>query len=132
MDPLTCMVAALFFEARDQPITGQEAVAQVIMNRVADDRYPNTVCGVVYEPRQFSFTHDGMSDNPADYPTHFDAIAYMQLTQLASQAISGQIDYGITSTHYHADTVSPSWVNHYKMDGQIGDHVFYTNDTPYR
>ena len=132
MDPLTCMVAALFFEARDQPIIGQESVAQVVMNRVADERYPDTVCGGVYEPRQFSFTHDGLSDDPADYPTHFDKIALDHLNALAKHAISGEMDYTITATHYHADTVSPFWVANYEMDGKVGGHVFYTNDTSHK
>lgn len=126
------MIAALFFEARDQPVTGQEAVAQVVMNRVTDERYPDTVCGVVYEPRQFSFTHDGLSDDPSDYQTHFDAVALQQLTAIAKHAISGEMDYTITATHYHADNVSPLWAASYKTDGKIGDHVFYTNATPHR
>lgn len=132
MEPLICMVAALFFEARDQTITGQEAVAQVVMNRVADHRYPNTVCGVVYEPRQFSFTHDAMSDSPSDYPTHFDAAELEQLTYIAKRAIQGRLEYEITATHYHAENVSPFWAEHYKLDGKIGGHIFYTNDTPHK
>lgn len=132
MTPLTCMIAALFFEARDQPVTGQEAIAQVIINRVADERYPDTVCDVVYEPRQFSFTHDGLSDDPADYPTYHDAKAYERITQLAKLAINERLGYSITSTHYHAVSVAPFWADHYRFDGRAGDHVFYTNHTRHR
>ena len=48
-----------------EPAEGIKAVAEVIINRVNDDRYPDSICDVVWEPKQFSFTHDGLSDTPA-------------------------------------------------------------------
>ena len=59
-----CLAIAMYYEARNQPIDGQLAVAQVIMNRVESPRYPDTVCEVVWQPKQFSFTHDGLPERP--------------------------------------------------------------------
>ena len=122
-----CLAVAIFFEARDQPIEGQYAVAEVVMNRVEDPRWPNTICGVVFQRKQFSFTHDGKSDRMEKY-TKNDAIEWRAMLQ--ARTIAKQIfDEGyteMTSTHYHALSVSPSWAKGYKRDGRIGDHVFYT------
>ena len=124
-DPLTCLVAAIFFEARDQPPLGQEMVAQVVMNRVAHPDFPDDVCSVVYERKQFSFTHDGLSDDPADYPTYWDRRAQESVTELAQDYLMGQTT-GNTSTHYHTLSVGPVWRTHYTVDGIVGDHIFYT------
>lgn len=131
-DPLTCLVAAIFFEARDQPLLGQEMVAHVIMNRVEHHAYPDDVCSVVYERRQFSFTHDGMSDDPGDYTTYYDRRAYERAVEVASQFLEGGTTEETTSTHYHAVSVAPGWARVFTIDGQVGDHIFYTNETPYK
>jgi len=133
-DPLTCLVAAIFFEARDQPIDGQIMVAQVVMNRKAHEDFPNTICSVVYEDRAFSFTHDGQSDDPADYTTHFDVEAHRRATEVALAVLEGGTtgqatngpDYWVTSTHYHAYYVKPYWSDIFTLDGRVGDHVFFT------
>jgi len=125
-DPLTCLVAAIFFEARDQPLLGQEMVAQVVMNRVAHESFPDTVCGVVYESKQFSFTHDGLSDDPLDYPTHFDAEALKSVTELAKDILSRGSPGHTNSTHYHALSVAPQWKDAYRVDGIVGEHIYYT------
>lgn len=125
-DPLTCLVAAIFFEARDQPLLGQEMVAQVVMNRVAHESFPNTVCGVVYESKQFSFTHDGLSDDPLDYPTHFDVEALKSVTELAKDTLGRGSPGHTNSTHYHALSLAPKWKDAYRVDGIVGDHIFYT------
>jgi spore germination cell wall hydrolase CwlJ-like protein len=79
MTPMMCLAAAIFFEARDQPIDGQRAVADVVMNRVESNRWPDGICGVVFQDYQFSFTHDGMSDN---YRKYTKGIEYLCLTIL--------------------------------------------------
>ncbi len=131
MTPLTCLAVAIFFEARAEPIMGMEAVANVITNRVSDSRYPNTVCDVVWEPKQFSFTHDGLTDDPDSYVGYQDRIAWVTSQSVAKEALSGNT-LGMTSTHYHATNVLPYWTNHYSKDGQVGNHIFYTNNTEYR
>ena len=131
MTPLMCMAVAVFFEARAEPIVGMMAVANVITNRVEDSRYPNTVCDVVWEPKQFSFTHDGLTDDPEAHTGHQDKLAWMTSLEVAETVLEGHT-IGITSTHYHATNVLPFWTNHYRKDGQVGQHVFYTNTTEYR
>lgn len=59
-----CLALAIYYETRSEPLEGQLAVAKVILNRVDSDHYPNDVCDVVYQPRQFSFTHDGKPERP--------------------------------------------------------------------
>ena len=131
MTPLMCMAVAIFFEARAEPIVGMKAVANVIINRVEDQRYPDTVCGVVWERKQFSFTHDGLTDDPEAHTGHQDKLAWGTSQEAAKEALQGNL-LGISSTHYHAINVLPSWAKHYSKDGKIGNHVFYTNNTEYR
>ena len=125
MTALTCLAVAIFFEARGEPLEGQYAVADVILNRVEDTRYPDDVCSVVFEPYAFSFTHDGKADR---LPKTAAANASMEV----AKSVMDGIRLGLTSTHYHATYVKPFWVAHFDADGQIGNHVFYTNQTPYK
>jgi spore germination cell wall hydrolase CwlJ-like protein len=116
----------VFFEARDQPIDGQYAVAEVVMNRVASDRYPDKVCEVVFQSRQFSFTHDGLSDDPGAYPTYYDDLAHTRAAHVASEVLERGAVLGLTSDHYHTLSVSPQWAENMVVDGVVGDHIFYT------
>lgn len=125
MTSLMCLAVAVYFEARGEPLQGQYAVAEVVMNRVADDRYPDTVCGVVFERKAFSFTHDGKSDRLPDTPAAEKAM------EVATNVMAG-LKMGITSTHYHTVHVKPYWRKHFALDGLVGDHLFYTNTTPYK
>lgn len=131
MTPLTCLALAVFFEARAEPIVGMEAVANVIINRVEDSRYPDTVCGVVWEHKQFSWTHDGLTDDPEAHTGHQDKLAWVTSQRVAEEALQGNL-LGITSTHYHAEYTLPFWADVYTKDGAVGTHVFYTNNTEYR
>lgn len=125
MSPLMCMAVAVYFEARGEPLQGQYAVAEVVMNRVADTRYPNTVCGVVFEHKAFSFTHDGKPDRLPKTPAAEKAM------EVATNVMAG-LKMGITSTHYHATYVKPYWHKHFALDGLVGSHIFYTNNTKYK
>jgi N-acetylmuramoyl-L-alanine amidase len=129
--PLMCMAVAIFFEARGEPVVAKEAVANVIINRVEDRRYPNSVCAVVNEHKAFSYTHDGLSDDPTRHTGHQDKIAWAESQEVAKDALGGNL-LGITSTHYHTTNVLPFWAKHYSLDTGIGNHLFYTNDTPYK
>jgi len=130
MTPAVCLALALFFEARSEPVVAQEAIAGVILNRVADSRYPDDVCEVVFEPKQFSWTHDGLSDDPDDYTNHGDRQAWSQLQEAAEELLVEE-PY-VSSTHYHTISVSPGWAQHYEFDGRHGAHLFFTNSTPWR
>lgn len=125
MTSLMCMAVAVFFEARGEPQAGQMAVAQVIMNRLADQRYPDDVCGVVFENKQFSFANAGGS---FDLP---DTQAARGALEVAQDFMDGET-YPINATHYHTRAVSPVWRHAFKLESAIGAHVFYINDTQYK
>ena len=124
---LRCMATAIYFEARDEPIRGQLAVAQVIMNRIRSPFYPKTVCGVVYQGErnrtgcQFSFTCTGKHNAVKEKEEWATAV------KLAKQVIAGEvwIDEVGYATHYHATYVHPSWRRELDKVAQIGGHIFY-------
>jgi len=123
---LMCLAKAVYFEARGEPETGQLAVAQVVLNRVAHPFYPDTICGVVFQNEdrrnkcQFSFACDGRSDQPRHQA------AWAQAIQLAKKAMYGKRIEGVgEATHYHATYVSPGWVGDMVEQRRIGKHIFY-------
>ena len=124
---LRCMATAIYFEARDEPIRGQLAVAQVIMNRIRSPFYPKTVCGVVYQGErnrtgcQFSFTCTGKHNAIKEKDEWATSV------KLAKQVIAGEvwIDEVGYATHYHATYVHPSWRKELIKVAQIGGHIFY-------
>jgi spore germination cell wall hydrolase CwlJ-like protein len=127
MTAIMCLTAALYFETRgEDSVTGQVAVATVIMNRVDSPRWPSTVCGVVNQAYQFSYTHDGISDNPYKHAKKLDDKEALQLAELIAKLVLSGERLDLTSTHYHATYVSPTWANHYSKDAQYGKHIFYT------
>jgi len=126
ISPLLCLATAIYFEARDQSLEGQAAVAQVILERRASSSYPSTICDVVRaggEVRHrcaFSFYCDGKSDRPRDERAFFIA------RSLAWSALNGHIkDATGYATHYHASYVQPSWAVTLVPTRVIGDHIFY-------
>ncbi|MDP6706186.1 MAG: cell wall hydrolase [Alphaproteobacteria bacterium] len=124
-----CLAQAIYFEARGEPFEGRMAVAQVIRARVADPRYPNDVCGVVFQNAQrrhrcqFSFACDGKSDRPRDVR------AWESAVRLAWLVNAGNLrDLTGGATHYHADYVSPVWAAKAPPTAAIGRHRFYRPD----
>lgn len=123
---LRCLTQAVYYEAALEPTTGQEAVAQVVLNRVRDVNYPKTVCGVVYQGAerntgcQFSFTCDGsLARAPVGW-------AWDRARSVAERALSGHVAANVgTATHYHADYVYPWWAPTLSKITQVGAHVFY-------
>jgi len=124
MSQVCCLAVAIYFEARGEPLAGQYTVGQVVLNRVEDERYPNTVCDVVFEDKQFSFTHDGKPDRLPRQATR----ASQRAIEVASDLLY-DVRVPTTSTHYHTVSVKPYWAPHYEMDAVIGKHIFYTNNT---
>ena len=122
-----CLANAIYFEARGEPVRGQMAVAQVVINRVFSGYYPHTVCGVVYQNArrhlacQFTFACDGIPDR-INEPT-----AWERAKRIASEALDGKFwlnDVG-KATHYHARWVHPWWVREMRKLDRIGVHTFY-------
>ena len=121
-----CLAQAIYFEARGEPYEGQIAVAQVVMNRVADPRWPSAVCDVVFQDErrrhkcQFSFACDGRSDRPRE------DLAWVNALKLARMAKAGPLrDLTGQATHYHALHVRPFWASAFKPTVTIGQHRFY-------
>tara|TARA_R110000850_G_scaffold115521_1_gene230943 strand:+ start:246 stop:683 length:438 start_codon:yes stop_codon:yes gene_type:complete len=134
LSAVMCLALNLYFEARDQPVVGQLAVGFSTMNRVADERYPDTVCGVVKQAKynswdsdhpirhmcQYSWFCDGLSDLPTDDK------AMLEATILAANIFYGRVtDISAGSTHYHATYVQPYWADHMTVVFTIDDHIFY-------
>lgn len=121
-----CLAEAVYYEARSERKSGQLAVAEVIMNRVKDHRYPNSVCDVVYQGAtrttgcQFTFTCDGATDR-APRGVRWEAartVASHVMMGLNEEKTSG-------ATHYHATYVNPVWNSGLVRTRQIGTHIFY-------
>lgn len=121
----SCLAVAIFFEARDQSIDGQMAVGEVVINRVEDPRWPDDICGVVNQSKQFSFTHDGKHDDPTRHTNHDDVIAWETAQQVADDLMAGERIFTTEVNHYHTLSVSPRWRHRYQVEGQIQDHIFY-------
>ncbi len=125
-----CLAQAMYFEARSEPIEGWQAVGDVVINRVRDQRYPNTVCDVVFQGEfrrnncQFSFACDGRSDRA--YNKSFWQQAYDLAGELLIKGSDSEVA-GI-ATHYHADYVAPKWSVHMQPITKIGRHIFYVED----
>ncbi len=123
---LTCLAQAISYEAGNETVAGQEAVAQVILNRLRHPAYPKTICGVVYQGSerktgcQFTFTCDGSLRRPrsAQSTAFATAIAERVLSGGTSPIVGG-------ATHYHANYVSPYWAPSLVKIASIGAHIFY-------
>ncbi|MBZ8133435.1 cell wall hydrolase [Afifella sp. IM 167] len=132
--PRRCLAKALYFEARGETAKGQIAVGRVILNRVKDERYPDTICGVVFQNAkkrnrcQFSFACDGKADKVADPKL------WREIVQRADWLLSCRSECADTpiwrgalwrSTHYHANYVSPGWAKRMRPTGEVGLHRFF-------
>ncbi|TPN47221.1 MULTISPECIES: cell wall hydrolase [unclassified Mesorhizobium] len=122
-----CLANGIYFEARSESVRGQAAVAQVILNRVRNPAYPNSICGVVYQNDswfnrcQFSFACDGRKKRIDD------PVAYKTAQDIAMAVTAGKIfipEVG-SSTHYYAQYVHPGWARTMQKMTKIGLHIFY-------
>lgn len=120
--PLKCLALNIYWEARNQSVAGQLAVAQVTLNRFYDRRHPNDVCEVVYDHKQFSWYWDGKPDAPKDKR------AWERAIMIASAAMDGSGHTELQGvTHYHAVYSKPYWKDYMTKVSVIGDHVFYAD-----
>jgi hypothetical protein len=123
---LDCLSRAVYYESRSEDLVGQVAVAEVVMNRVHDPRFPKSICGVVYQGQyretgcQFTFTCDGsVRVKPSgDAWDRAKAVALHVMLGLNKAVTNG-------ATHYHTDYVNPYWAPGLVETAEIGQHIFY-------
>ena len=136
---LECLAQNIYFEARGEAVEGRIAVGYVTINRLASEKFPNTICGVVKQARysswwkethnkevpirnkcQFSWYCDGLADEITDEESWIKAVA------LAKSIILGQfVDVTKGATHYHSKEVDPWWNEYYNEVAIIGNHIFF-------
>ena len=132
---LMCMAVNIYHEAGNQSMIGQMAVGQVVLNRVEDSRFPDTVCEVVKEAVtyknsnkpvrlkcQFTWFCDGKKDEP-----NFESKTWSAALENASILLTKTIVLDITegATHYHATYVRPAWAKTKTKTTRIDRHIFY-------
>lgn len=110
-----CLAVAIYHEARGEHEIGKRAVAEVVLNRVRSPDFPDTVCGVVFQHRQFSYIERSAHRNVSSE------------LSLARQMLAGKLPRVLPAgtTHYHSTTVSPYWAAAMRVVGHIGNHIFY-------
>ena len=139
-----CLAQNVYFEARNESTKGQLAVAFVVLNRVKDKRYPNSICEVVYQGPtrpswknkavyypvrhrcQFSWYCDGKSDKVRELTVYNDLYTLMRAFLFKYQnGFFSDYDFTKGATHYHADYVRPGWAASKTKTITIGTHIFY-------
>lgn len=120
-EQLACLAGAIYFEARGEPLAGQLAVAEVIVNRAASGRFPASYCGVVTQKSQFSFVKRGrMPSPPAASETYRRAKAIAQIAHRGLWSTDAK-----DALYFHASHVSPRWSGRRQAAARISNHVFY-------
>lgn len=123
---IDCLATAQLYEAGDD-VVGEQAVAQVILNRVRHPAFPKSICGVVFEGAerttgcQFTFTCDGALQR-----ARFGAAAWARARLVARAALTGSVFAAVGhSTHYHTDWVVPYWSTSLDKVTAVGTHLFF-------
>lgn len=130
-DELICLALNDYFEARGESLRGRVAVAQVVLNRARDERFPRDLCQVITQNLsaeqhlcQFSWTCDGLPDEPREEASWRQslllAVAVLRVTNGIDDPTGGAL-------WYHADHVSPDWATRLQQTASIGAHAFYTD-----
>jgi spore germination cell wall hydrolase CwlJ-like protein len=121
-----CLAAAVYYEAAIESPQGQRAVAQVVLNRVRNPAFPNTICDVVFQGAtrttgcQFTFACDGA------LARHPNPVVWRRVLAIADNALAGVVEPSVgTATHYHANWVVPYWRSSLVKLSTIGTHIFY-------
>lgn len=118
-----CLAGAVYFEARGESLSGQLAVAEVVLNRAASGQYPTTLCEVVTQPWQFSFVNATGRIPEANRSSEAwrDAVA---IARISMEKLAGNLNEDVL--WYHADYVAPSWGKRLDRVDKIGAHIFYS------
>ena len=118
---LLCLAMNIYHEARGESFEGQIAVAEVVLNRMQDERWPDTSCGVVWQPWQFSWTHD-YELREIKAKGHLIALSAARLAVTGTNWANG-------ADHYHTiDILPPNWADDMQPVQVIGNHIFYRSN----
>lgn len=118
-----CLAQNIYFEAGIESVAGKAAVARVTINRVKSPKFPDTICDVVWQRKQFSWTHDGKSDR---IPSNGKATWEQSIAVAYDAYYVGKWDGLVEgATHYHADYVNPVWAKKIRRITKIDTHIFY-------
>lgn len=116
---LNCLAIGVYYESKGEPLEGQLAVAEVILNRAESGRFPRTVCGVLKQRGQFSFVRGGQLPQPPE-----SARAWKTALAVAKVARGDLWDSKVSNAlYFHARYVSPGWRR--ARVGSVGNHIFY-------
>src|SRR3546814_654655 len=115
---LRCLATAVYFESKGEPLEGQLAVAQVILNRMESRRFADTICGVVHQPRQFSYSKTAAVRTQSKNWRTAVAIASIAREERWQEIAPDAL-------FFHANYVAPSWRQSRVKVSQVGAHIFY-------
>lgn len=115
-ESIECLAKNIYHEARGEPLIGQIAVAHVVLNRKQSVLYPDTICQVVYQKHQFSWTNKKQSITNQNLYTRAKQIAHDAIMGLSDDPTNGAISF-------HNKTVRPAWKK--RVITKIGNHIFY-------
>ena len=118
-EELECLAEAVYFESRGEPIEGQLAVAEVVLNRAASGRFPTSICGVVKQKSQFSFVRGGVIP---EAPRNADWRRAVAIARIAKDDLADSA--GSRALFFHARYVRPGWRGVTRV-ASVGNHIFY-------
>ncbi|MBU0994195.1 MAG: cell wall hydrolase [Proteobacteria bacterium] len=128
-ESITCLARSIYWEARGEDVSDMQAVANVVMNRLAHEGFPNTICGVVKQGQergacQFSWWCDGHSDEVIE--NVLDQASYQLAKEIARKALNKQLpDLTDGAIYFHHKGVNPNWAKTYIMTLKVGGTFFY-------
>jgi spore germination cell wall hydrolase CwlJ-like protein len=124
-DAITCLSRTIYWEARGEGDAGMEAIANVVMNRLGHEGFPNTICEVVMQGReqgacQFSWWCDGRSDDAKEDES------YSITKEIARKALNRQLtDRTGGALYFHGGQATPNWSTGYIKTVKVGEFIFY-------
>jgi len=124
-DPITCLARTIYWEAKGEGNAGMEAIANVVMNRLGHQGFPDSICDVVTQGRergacQFSWWCDGRADDAEEEK------AYARAKDIARKALNREVaDRTSGALYFHHRKVTPTWAAKYIKTVEIGEHIFY-------
>lgn len=124
LSSLECAAVNLYHESRGESDVANMNIMGVVFNRVDSDEYPNSICKVVFQNKQFSWTHDKKSDTILDLK-QYDRLYNIVVMSVINRSMVVSLTEG--ADHYHTVKVNPSWSRSRRMQylARIDNQLFY-------